>query len=164
MRITDLYENQEHADALATTGFWGKAGAGAIFLSRSTNRILLNYRSAHVEQPHTFGNYGGAIDSGESPEEAVRREAYEETGHAGPFEAIPLFIFKSGTFTYYNYLVVVDDEFTPVDDWESEGHQWCEYGNWPQPLHFGLKSLFSDPASVATIQAEIEDNAKWILQ
>lgn len=160
MRIFDLFENhpdEEHFDALHKTGFFGAAGAGCVFLARSTGRLLICHRSEYVEQPGTWGGWGGAINRGENPEEAVQREAYEETGHAGPFELTPLFVFAKGDFRYYNYLVTVDDEFTPHEDWESQGFQWVEFGQWPQPLHFGLVSLFNDARSVATIQKAIEN-------
>lgn len=157
MRIYDLFENHEaeHKDALKRTGFYGTAGAGCVFLARSTGRLLLCHRSKDVEQPGTWGNWGGAINRGENPEEAVQREAYEETGHAGPFHLTPLFVFAKGDFRYYNYLVTVDEEFTPHVDWESQGHKWVEYGQWPQPLHFGLVALFQHAPSVAAIQSAI---------
>lgn len=158
--IMESVHDIEHGEALDKTGFWGKAGAGCVFVARSTGRLLLCHRSRAVEQPGTWGNWGGAIDPGESPEAAVQREAHEETGHPGPFESIPLYVFKSGSFTYYNFLVVVDEEFTPKPDWESQGHRWCEWGQWPQPLHFGLQSLFKDPDSVRKIQTEIAENAQ----
>lgn len=160
MRIFDLFENhpdEEHFDALQKTGFFGAAGAGCVFLARSTGRLLICHRSEYVEQPGTWGGWGGAINRGENPEEAVQREAYEETGHAGPFELAPLFVFAKGDFRYYNYLVTVDEEFTPHEDWESQGFQWVEFGQWPQPLHFGLVSLFNDARSVATIRKAIEN-------
>lgn len=162
MRILDLFEgfyddnpDAEHHEALRRTGFFGAAGAGCVFLARSTGRLLICHRSESVEQPGTWGGWGGAINRGENPEEAVQREAYEETGHAGPFHLTPLFVFAKGDFRYYNYLVTVDEEFTPHEDWESQGYQWCEWGQWPAPLHFGLVSLFNDPASVATMQKAI---------
>ncbi len=160
MRIFDLFENhpdEEHFDALHKTGFFGAAGAGCVFLARSTGRLLICHRSEYVEQPGTWGGWGGAINRGENPEEAVQREAYEETGHAGPFHLTPLFVFAKGDFRYYNYLVTVDEEFTPHEDWESQGYQWVEYGQWPQPLHFGLVSLFGHAPSAAAIQKAISD-------
>lgn len=160
--ITEHVNDDIHQAELEKTGFWGAAGAGCVFLARSTGRLLLCHRSEDVEQPHTWGNWGGAIDPGESPDEAVAREATEETGHPGPFETIPLFVFKSASFRYYNYLVVVDDEFTPTppskQNWETQGHRWCEWGQWPSPLHFGLQALFSDAESVRKIEAEIAEN------
>ena len=160
--ITEHAHDELHQAELDKTGFWGAKGAGCIFVARSTGRILLCHRSMAVEQPNTWGNWGGAIDPGESPDQAVAREATEESGQRGPFETIPLYIFRKGSFTYYNYLIVVDDEFTPTRpsaaNWETQGHKWCEFGKWPSPLHFGLQSLFNDPESVAKIKTEIEEN------
>jgi len=158
MRVRDLFEahpDAEHFDALDRTGFFGAAGAGCVFLAMDTGRLLIAHRSMHVEQPDTWGGWGGAINRGENPEEAVRREVAEEAGYHGHFEMEPLFVFAKGTFRYYNFLVIVDQEFTPTLDWETQGFEWCEWGHWPQPLHFGLISLFSDPASAAKIKAEI---------
>lgn len=158
MIVRDLFEahpDAEHFDALDRTGFFGAAGAGCVFLARDTGRLLIAHRSMHVEQPNTWGGWGGAINRGENPEEAVRREVAEEAGYHGHFEMKPLFVFAKGTFRYYNFLVIVDQEFTPVLDWETQGFEWCEWGHWPQPLHFGLVSLFGDPVSATKIQAEI---------
>jgi 8-oxo-dGTP pyrophosphatase MutT (NUDIX family) len=153
----DEHDEREHAEALSKTGFWGKQGAGCIVIASSTGRILLNHRSAHVEQPGTWGCWGGAIDRGESPVDAVRREFKEEAGSDAAIDLIvPLYVFKKGDFTYRNYLVVIEDEFNPKMGWESQGFRWCEYGNWPSPLHFGLKALFSDSASTVKIEKFIE--------
>lgn len=152
LNLFRIQENQSHKETLKQTGFWGAQAAGCIFVARDTGRVLLCHRSEHVEQPHTWGNWGGAIDQGELPIEAVHREAMEETGHPGPFETYPLYVFRKGTFSYFNYLIVVDDEFTPSLDWESQGFRWCEWGNWPHPLHFGLVALFRDYDSVEVIK------------
>jgi 8-oxo-dGTP pyrophosphatase MutT (NUDIX family) len=158
-----LENDRDHARALRDTGFWGSAGAGCIFLARDTNRILLCHRSNlpppyTVEQPGTWGNWGGAIDPSEDPADAARREAEEELGYDGDgLELIPLYVFSKetrngGTFRYHNFLAIVDEEFTPVLNWEAQGYRWCEWGQWPQPLHFGLQALFGDPASVQKIK------------
>ena len=144
----------EHGQALRKTGFWGKQGAGAIILAKSTGKFLIPFRSSYVEQPNTWG---GAIDSGEDPKEAAKREVQEEAGYrGGDILMIPLYIFhdqKSG-FKYYNFLAVVDDEFTPNLNWETENFKWVEFGQWPTPLHFGLKALLQH--SGAAIQKVIE--------
>ena len=159
MKLQDLFENTDddenrraHYDALKTTGFWGSAGAGAIFMAKDTGRFLISHRSMAVEQPDTWGTWGGAIDRGENPVDAVKREVREETGYTGNFQIIPLYVFKKDTFRYYNYLVIVDHEFEPHLDWENQGYKWCDYGDWPKPLHFGLVSLLNDPASAETMQ------------
>lgn len=145
-----------HKAELRKNGFWGAAGAGCIFIARSTGRILLSHRSSRVEQPHTWGNFGGAIDPGENPEEAARREAEEETGHPMDERPIPLYVFEKDNFRYHNYLMIVDEEFRPVESWETQGHAWVDWGNWPEPLHFGLVSLFNDPHSAKIIKSYAE--------
>lgn len=141
----------DHGEALEQTGFWGRAGAGCLFMARSTGRFLVNHRSHHVEQPGTWGTWGGAIDRSEDPVAAVKREAYEETGYHGAVEIEPLYVFVKGTFRYSNFLLVVDDEFKPdipeEHQWETQGWRWCDYGQWPSPLHFGLVSLLDDTKS-----------------
>lgn len=151
------YDEPEHAKALDQTGFWGKQAAGAIIMANSTGRILLAFRSAEVQEPHTWGVWGGAIDDGEDPLDGAYREATEELGGVRVERAIPLYVFKSGSFQYFNFLFIVGDEFSPNPSeehgWETEGHDWVEFGNWPSPLHPGLKALFSDPASIAKIES-----------
>ena len=148
MRLIILTEqgDAEHWRTLAQTGFWGKQGAGAIFLARDTGRLLIAHRSRSVEQPGTWGTWGGAIDDpeGETPKDAVKREVAEESGYRGRFDLIPLYVFQKGAFKFHNFLVIVDCEFTPKLDWENQGYRWVEYGDWPKPMHFGLASLIKN--------------------
>lgn len=145
--------DDDHRQQLQKTGFWGRRGAGCLFLARDTKRICIAHRSEHVEQPGTWGTWGGAIDGNESPEVAVQREAHEEAGYSGAMKLVPLYVFKhSSGFTYYNYLAVIESEFTPQLDWETQGYKWITYPRWPQPLHMGMKLLLADPTSVATIE------------
>lgn len=134
-----LFENDdEHRQALNDTGFWGKQGAGCIILAKNTKRILLPLRSNAVEQPNTWGTWGGAIDSNEDPQEAAKREVKEEAGYDGNVKMIPLSIFQKNTFKYYNFLAIVEDEFQPNLNWETQSYDWFDFENWPHPLHFGL--------------------------
>lgn len=146
-----------HWEAKRQTGFYGAQAAGCVVLARSTGRILLAHRSAMVDQPGTWGNWGGAIDRGEDPKEAAVREVQEEAGYRGEIIAVePLYVFAKGTFRYFNFLVVVPDEFKPRLNWEADGAKWCEVGQWPQPLHFGLAALFDDGVSMDTIRSFAE--------
>jgi 8-oxo-dGTP pyrophosphatase MutT (NUDIX family) len=154
MRLLELKENDnDHRAALQQTGFWGRQGAGCIILAQDTGRICLAHRSDAVEQPNTWGTWGGAIDSGENPQAAAQREVREEAGYRGPMKLVPLYIFKhSSGFTYYNFLAIVAKEFKPKMDWETQNYAWIEFGRWPAPLHPGLKALLSDPESLETIR------------
>jgi len=152
-----LLENDaEHGKELATTGFWGKQGAGCIILAKSTKRILLPHRSRSVQEPNTWGVWGGAIDSDEIPKEAAKREVQEEAGYDGNTEMISLSVFEKGTFKYHNFLAIIDEEFEPKLNnehaWETQGYKWVDFGDWPQPLHFGLQSLLTkDSQKIKTI-------------
>jgi hypothetical protein len=151
-------DHTEHADP--KTGFYGQWGAGAIIMARSTNRFLIAHRSnlpppRNVEQPGTWGTWGGAghnLPTNRNIIARVVREIHQET-KATLTNFVPIYIFKSGTFEYYNFLAVVEDEFTPVLNWENQGFRWCEFGDWPQPLHFGLQAILKDAASIATMRA-----------
>lgn len=154
MRLHNIFDDdREHQQALKQTGFWGRRGAGCVIMARDTGRFCIAHRSNRVEQPGTWGTWGGAIDEGEDPRLAVKRELAEESGYTGAMKLVPLFTFthKSG-FTYYNFLAVVEREFKPRLNWETQGSDWVEYGAWPSPLHPGLKALLSDPDSAETMR------------
>jgi 8-oxo-dGTP pyrophosphatase MutT (NUDIX family)/spore germination cell wall hydrolase CwlJ-like protein len=124
------------------TKYWGEEAAGCIFVAKDTGRILLAHRSAKVEfEPNTWATWGGKIDNGESPKDAVEREIEEETGFNGKYKISLLYVYKDGDFSYHNYLIAVPFEFQPELNWENNNAAWVEYGDWPTPLHFGLKAL-----------------------
>ena len=143
MRVQDLFENDvEHKKALEKTGFWGKRGAGCLFYAKSTGRYLIAHRSSEVEEPETWGTWGGAVDSGESLEKAAAREAKEETRYKGELQMKPLWVFKHPSgFEYHNFLAIVDEEFIPSLNWENQGYKWVKGGQWPKPLHPGMVAL-----------------------
>ena len=138
--------------ALRETGFWGRAAAGCLIQARETGRSPIPHRAEHCQQPNTWGTWGGAIDSGESPEEAVLRELAEEAGFAALEEIIPLYVFehRSG-FRYHNFLLTVAVEFEPNINWETQALDWFEYGKWPEPAHFGLTALLAHEESAAIL-------------
>jgi 8-oxo-dGTP pyrophosphatase MutT (NUDIX family) len=154
MRVLDLFEDDsKHRQALKKTGFWGSRGAGCVIMARDTGRFCIAHRSSRVEQPGTWGTWGGAIDEGEDPAQAARRELAEEAGYTGAMRLIPLYVFKHESgFTYYNFLAIVEREFRPKTDWETQGWDWVDYGAWPSPLHPGLKAVLSDPHSIEVMR------------
>lgn len=152
-------DDDKHTKNLAKTGHWGKRAAGCIFLSKKTGKICLNLRSKKILEPLTWGTWGGAIDDDENPKDAVYREATEEIGKNIKMELIPLYVFEKTDFKYYNFLALVDNEFTPKLDWESADYKWCTLEDLPSPLHPGLKILLQDRKSVNIIK----DNIKKIV-
>ncbi|MBS4098149.1 MAG: NUDIX hydrolase [Sulfuricella sp.] len=60
--------------------FNNKAGAWAIIYCTSTRTFLLGKRSASVNKPDLWNFFGGHIDPGENPRDALRRELSEEIG------------------------------------------------------------------------------------
>ena len=105
-----------------------------------------------MDEPLTWGGFGGAIDSTEDPSEAALREVQEETGMSEPATLVPLFVFRCGTFEFHNYLAIVDSEFDPELDWETTRAGWYQWQRFPGPAHFGLTAVLQDASSVSTIQ------------
>jgi len=52
---------------------------GAVIVNNEGNKILLGQRAATVSHPLKWEFFGGKVEPGESPEEALRREVLEET-------------------------------------------------------------------------------------
>lgn len=121
--------------------YFGTSGAGAIIIAKDTGKILLLRRSSNSEEPGTWGGVGGKIDHAEDPSDTVAREIEEETGYNDTKTVYPLYVYRDGEFTYYNFLVLVPFEFTPQLNWESDNSTWVEFGKWPNPLHFGIEEL-----------------------
>lgn len=145
----------EHRQALRATGFWGRVGAGSVVMARDTGRILLPHRSQDVQEPGTWGTWGGAIDEGESPVAAAKRELTEEAGLDQDVEMTPLLVFQKGDFKYHNFLATVDKEFDPKLNWETQASKWVDAKNIPEPMHPGLKSLLADKVSRDAIDAAV---------
>lgn len=160
MNYLETYENfgsGTHASFANSNGekFWGNIAAGVLPICKNTKRILLNFRSRYVNEPHTYNLFGGKLDNDENIEQTVRREFLEESGYDDDIELIPAFIFKSpGGFKYHNFIGIIDEEFEPTLDWESEGHEWVTFDELLsiKPKHPGLKLLLKDEKSLNIIK------------
>jgi 8-oxo-dGTP pyrophosphatase MutT (NUDIX family) len=143
----------EEEDFIRNSNYWGKRCAGCLLMARTSLRFLLPFRSAAVDDPHCWGTWGGAIDSGDGPGQSIRRELREESGYSETSSLYPLMVYKDPLkgMVYHNYLAIVPDEFMPVLNWETSAATWTEFGNWPSPLHPGLEALLRDPVSVKSI-------------
>ena len=164
--------NEYMAETKYAESFWGDAGSGVLVVARDTQRILLGLRSEDVNEPNTWGNFGGAIgvtDWGEPeealpPEENALKEMAEEIGYTGAIEMIPSFTYRSPEFTYYNFIGLVDRESdVPLNqfNWEVSELQWFtldEVMALPN-LHFGVSALLRQEELV-TLTAESESTIK----
>lgn len=151
----------DHKKAMMETGFWGRAAAGALIVAEQTGRFLIAHRAEGTLQPHTWGTWGGAIDKGETAVETVVRELKEEAEFNKDLKAItPLYVYEHHSgFTYSNFLVTIEEEFSPVLNWEMQEYGWFEYGRWPDPLHFGLNRLLKDEYSLEVLKkASVEQS------
>lgn len=125
-------------------GFWGSRGAGCIIKACDTGRMLVGLRSEEVDEPLTWGTWGGAVDPGEDAEAAVRREVAEETGYEGEMSLSLLHTYRhSSGFVYETFMADVTREFDPVLCCETSAARWINAGRWPEPLHFGLADVLA---------------------
>lgn len=144
-------DEESHGAAYVETGRWGREGAGCLVVARSTGRALVCLRSEDVVEPLTWNVWSGAVDPGLTPAEQALRELAQETGYDGDVELVEALRYEEEGFAFQNFVAVVEDEFDPVLNWESAGARWVEPGDWPEPMHFGLRAMLADEASLAAI-------------
>ncbi len=128
-----------------------KTACGAIFISAKTGRVLLNLRSPTKSHGLTWGLWGGMVEKNETPFSGLIREFSEEIGFVPEIEKInPFDVFNSddGHFTYYSFIVIVDDEFIPKINGEAVGYCWTKLGVWPTPMHEGAKETLCNDHSI----------------
>lgn len=147
--------DEVHDKVLQQTGYWGKKGAGCLLVSMKTGKVLIPRRSALVLEPLTWGVFGGAVDPEENEKQAVAREVHEEAGRKidpSSLEVLYTYADSDKGFKYTTYVGVVKDEFLPILNWESSDAHWFEFGNWPNPLHYGLEEILTDSTALGILE------------
>jgi hypothetical protein len=93
-----------------------------------------------------WGLVGGGNESGETPFEGLKREIAEEIGTVEIKKTMPLetFVSNDTNFLFHTYLCVVNQEFLPTLNHEHDGYAWVNFGQWPKPLHNGLKNTLNN--------------------
>ena len=117
--------------------------SGCLFLAIDTGRVMLQQRSSNSSHPRTWGFFGGKGEKAERPIQTLLRELEEEIGLLPGVEKVyPLnnFVSPDKKFIYNTFVVAVYEEFVPVLNNESDGFCWVKIGNWPRPLHPGVKA------------------------
>lgn len=145
--------------------YWGTTGAGILPFCLSTKRFLIPKRSQEVMHGGTYGVWGGKIESDENPEDAAKREFYEETKSNVSMDLLEAHIFVDGEFKYHNFIGLVEEEFEPKLNWETSSFEWLTYQEviaLPNK-HFGLMELL-DKSSVLIagllIKQDFKDDAR----
>jgi 8-oxo-dGTP pyrophosphatase MutT (NUDIX family) len=121
--------------------------SGGIFLAKDTRRFLFLLRT-QGKTAGTWGLVGGKKEpSDNTAYDALTREIEEEVGKTPAIKKIiplELFISNDQHFQYNTYVLLVDREFTPTLNEEHSGYAWCDYENYPKPLHQGVKNSFTN--------------------
>ncbi len=114
--------------------------AGALFLSRSTNRYLFLLRDDDTYS-NTWGLVGGRVENNEQIIECLHREINEEIGSVeNIIKIIPLDLYTSQDekFEYHTFACVVENEFIPKLNYEHKGYCWTTLDGIPKPIHPAL--------------------------
>ena len=83
-------------DSSPVEPFNGVVGVGTIFLALDTERVLLQFRNSDKRHKHTWGFWGGLVEAGESPYEALTRELDEELGFVPDINKLnPIDVYQS---------------------------------------------------------------------
>ncbi len=126
-----------------------KEGAGCLVYCSATDRFLIAFRSRLVDSPHTYSVFGGLVEFNETLSRAAIREFREECGYEDEIQDVRLlykYVSDSSEFVYTTFLAIVDSEFEPHLNWETERTEWVTRKQLgaKQNLHYGLKALLND--------------------
>lgn len=122
-----------------------KKAAGCLIISSKTNKCLFSLRASNKSHRLTWGLWGGMMEEKEQPKDTIHREMEEEIGFLPNIDRIyPFDVYESNDkkFIYYSFVCVVDEEFIPKINAESDGFAWCNLGIFPKPMHQGTKVSF----------------------
>jgi len=135
-----------------------KTGVGALIVSVNTNRVLLSMRATHKTHSQEWSLFGGMMEEGEQPKDALLRELSEEMNSVPDIEKIyPFDVYQSKDkhFKYISFLIVVLDEFIPVLNNENCGYCWINLGQFPRPMHQGARISFCNQKAIERIKMTI---------
>jgi 8-oxo-dGTP pyrophosphatase MutT (NUDIX family) len=111
--------------------------AGVLF--RTGGRVLLLRRTEAGDQGGSWALPGGKVEKGEKIESAATRECFEETEYIIK-EPMALFARRQADgVDYTTFQVRLEAPFAPDLNEEHDDYRWAEEGDYPSPLHPGVK-------------------------
>lgn len=115
-------------------------GAGICFFAPD-GEVLFIKRSTESNHPETWDFPGGKADNNETPQDAAKREAKEETGYSAEGELVPIHHQPDAEgVEFVTFSNKVKEKFEPkLDDGEHTDYKWAKLSNPPEPLHPGVK-------------------------
>jgi 8-oxo-dGTP diphosphatase len=127
---------------------YNQPGAWAVIYCAATGKFLMGKRSSKVNKSGVWNLFGGRVDNGERPREALARELGEEVG----LSIKPRRLAKLHTVTHrlgsgnderdmHYFVIKADREFSPRLNREHSDFRWFKAKQLP--------SKFNGPTSVA---------------
>jgi 8-oxo-dGTP pyrophosphatase MutT (NUDIX family) len=136
---------------------------GALIISQSTQRVLMQLRSPKESYGLSWGLWGGKLNSNEGDLNGLKRELCEELGYPGVPDTVAMshvytFVSRDNRFRHVSYLILCKDEFIPTLDHESSGYCWVDIWRWPQPLHRNTAKMFSSRGFKNALEGLLRDD------
>ena len=118
--------------------------AGGCIIAKDTHRILLQQRTMNGTYPRNWGFFGGKVEDNENVSQALLRELVEEIDINIKDDVIKIYPLdqyhsRDGEFSYYSFVILVENEFIPSINHESGGYAWVDTNYIPKPLHPGTR-------------------------
>jgi 8-oxo-dGTP pyrophosphatase MutT (NUDIX family) len=131
---------------------WGANGGAGLLLRHKPEgaepKYLLARRSRWVDNSGTWGIPGGAIRDDEMPEDAARRETFEEIGYLPPYRVSDVDTQDCGGGWPFHIIVAdVDNEFQAYCMSETDETGWFTASALASlPLHPGVRRWLDEEA------------------
>lgn len=137
---------------------YNQPGAWAVIYCATTGKFLMGKRSSKVNKSGAWNLFGGRIDNGERPKEALLRELGEEAGlsvksrHLAKLHTVTRRL-RSGQDErdMHFYVIKADREFSPRLNREHSDFRWFKPKQLP--------SRFNDPTWIAIKKGLLEKAA-----
>jgi 8-oxo-dGTP pyrophosphatase MutT (NUDIX family) len=117
---------------------------GGCIIAKDTHRLLLQQRTIEGSFPRNWAFFGGKVEENENIAQALLRELSEEIDLNIKDDVVKIYPLdqyhtRNSEFSYYSFVVLVENEFIPTLNYESGGYAWVEADYIPKPLHPGTR-------------------------